>query len=247
MKAALVFLLCCILLADVWAFVPSSLRRRCNQLSMVNPKPSGFATTKEGKRKIVERTKTLVDESSFIICVPYEGVDKENTDILKTMLPDTVTAQVVKNTLMKIALKESNFESMGEKLDKENMFLFIPEGETKATYDAFKKWQKEVGRKEKEFDPRFGSMEGRTYEGQELINIAGLPSKKELITKIAQGIKAVPTKVGKGINAVPNKLGRAFGAWKDQVKDNGSAAPPAAVATEEAAPAAEEAAPADAE
>ena len=29
---------------------------------MVSPKPSGFATTKEGKRKIVERTKALVDE-----------------------------------------------------------------------------------------------------------------------------------------------------------------------------------------
>lgn len=94
---------------------------------MVNPKPSGFASTKEGKRKIVERTKALVDESSFIICVPYEGVNKENTDILKSMLPDSVTASVVKNALMKLALKESDFDKMSEKLDKENMFLFVPE------------------------------------------------------------------------------------------------------------------------
>ena len=94
---------------------------------MVNPKPSGFASTKEGKRKVVERTKALVDESSFIICVPYEGVDKENTDKLKSMLPETVTASVVKNTLMKLALQESDFESMSEKLNNENMFLFVPE------------------------------------------------------------------------------------------------------------------------
>merc|ERR1711907_921316 len=185
------------------------------------------------------------DESSFIICVPYEGVDKENTDKLKSMLPETVTASVVKNALMKLALQESDFESMSEKLDKENMFLFVPEGETKATYDAFKKWQKEVNRKDKEFNPRFGAMEGNCYEGQALTDIAGLPSKKELITKIAQGIKAVPTKVGKGINAVPNKLGRAFGAWRDQVKDNQSAAAAPPVAEEKAeTPAAEEAAPA---
>jgi len=235
MKAALVFVLCCLLFANVWGFVPVSLRNRCSQLSMVNPKPSGFASTKEGKRKIVERTKALVDESSFIICVPYEGVNKENTDMLKSMLPDSVTASVVKNTLMKLALQESDFDSMSEKLDKENMFLFVPEGETKSTYDAFKKWQKEVNRKDKEFNPRFGAMEGNLYEGQALTDIAGLPSKKELITKIAQGIKAVPTKVGRGINAVPNKLGRAFGAWKDQIKDNGST-PPAA--SEEAPPAA---------
>merc|ERR1711907_125203 len=185
------------------------------------------------------------DESSFIICVPYEGVDKENTDKLKSMLPETVTASVVKNTLMKLALQESDFESMSEKLNKENMFLFVPEGETKATFDAFKKWQKEVNRKDKEFNPKFGAMEGNCYEGQALTDIAGLPSQKELITKIAQGIKAVPTKVGKGINTVPNKLGRAFGAWRDQIKDNGSAAEPPAAKEEAQATVAEEAAPAE--
>merc|ERR1719231_1435758 len=136
---------------------------------------------------------------------------------------------------MKLAIKDSPFEGMAEKLTLENMFLFVPEGETKATYDAFEKWQKEVDRKDKKFDPKLGAMEGNVYEGQPLKDVAGLPSKKELITKIAQGIKAVPTKVGRGINAVPNKLGRAFGAWKDQIKDNGST-PPAA--SEEAPPAA---------
>jgi len=49
--------------------------------------------------------------------------------------------------------------------------------------------------------------------------VTKLPTKKELITKIAQGIKAVPTKIGRGINAVPNKLGRAFGALRNKLQD----------------------------
>lgn len=68
----------------------------------IAPKPSGFATTKAGKTAILERTKKLVSESSFIITVPYEGVNKEDTDILKKMLPEPVTASVVKNSLMKL-------------------------------------------------------------------------------------------------------------------------------------------------
>ena len=69
---------------------------------MIAPKPSGFATTKEGKTAILERTKKLVEESAFIITVPYEGVTKENTDLLKKMLPNEVKATVVKNKLMKL-------------------------------------------------------------------------------------------------------------------------------------------------
>ena len=59
--------------------------------------------------------------------------------------------------------------------------LLIPKGETKSTYDAFKKWQKEVNRKDKEFNPRFGAMEGNLYEGQALTDIAGLPSKNQAL------------------------------------------------------------------
>merc|ERR1711871_1232674 len=94
-----------------------------------------------------------------------------------------------------MGLQESDFESMSEKLNKENMFLFVPEGETKATFDAFKKWQKEVNRKDKEFNPKFGAMEGNCYEGQALTDIAGLPSKKELITRLLKVLKPCPLRL----------------------------------------------------
>ena len=129
------------------------------------------------------------------------------------------SSDIDKNKILQ-ALEGSEFEKMSEKLNFENMYLFVPEGETKATYDAFKKWQKEISRTDDTHNPRYGAMEGNVYEGKALKDIASLPSKKELITKIAQGIKAVPTKVGKGINAVPNKVGRAFGAFKNKLEED---------------------------
>lgn len=55
--------------------------------------------------------------------------------------------------------------------------------------------------------------------GKDLETIVSLPSKLELITKVAQGIKAVPTKVARGVKAVPSKVGRAFAAIRDQLEE----------------------------
>ncbi len=43
-------------------------------------------------------------------------------------------------------------------------------------------------------------------DGKAVSSLKTLPSKKELYTKIALGIKGVPLRVAKGIKAVPNKL-----------------------------------------
>jgi len=188
---------------------------------MGNPKPSGIANTKAGKVAILDRTKALVEQSSIIITIPFEGVTKENTDILRKMLPKTMKATVVKNSLLKKALEGSAFEAMNAQIRDENMYFFIPEGEAKLTMESFKKWQKDIKRTDDQFNAKYAAMEGQVYVGKTVEAIANLPTKKELITKIAQGIKAVPTKVGRGVKAVPNKLGRAIAAIKNKLEEEG--------------------------
>lgn len=186
---------------------------------MKNPKPSGFANTKAGKVAILERTKKLVDQSAIIITVPFQGVTKEQTDMLRKTLPKATKASIVKNALFKKSVENTPFEPLSENLRDETMFLFIPDGESKPTYEAFKKWAKEVKRTEPEFSPREGAMEGQLYSGKSLDAVVNLPTKLELITKIAQGIKAVPTKVARGVKEVPSKLGRAIAAIRDQIEE----------------------------
>lgn len=186
---------------------------------MVNPKPSGFSNTKAGKVVILERTKNLIDTSAMIITVPIEGVSKENVDILRKSLPKKTKASVIKNAIFRIAIKGTNFEPLTPTLGDETMYLFIQEGDAKETFESFKKWQKEVKRNEDKFNAKAGAIEGILAVGADLDTVVNLPTKLELITKIAQGIKAVPTKVAKGIKAVPNKLGRAFAAVRDQLEE----------------------------
>ena len=75
-------------------------------------------------------------------------------------------------------------------------------------------------------------MENIVVTGKELEQVVGLPTKLELITKVAQGIKAVPTKVAKGVKAVPSKLGRAFAAIRDQLEEKAKASAEPAPAPE---------------
>ena len=49
-------------------------------------------------------------------------------------------------------------------------------------------------------------MEGRALSTADLDAITELPTKEELIARIAGAINAVPTKLAVGTNAVPKKL-----------------------------------------
>lgn len=207
---------------------------------MANPKPSGFANTKAGKTAILNRTKALIESSNLIISIPIDGVSKEKVDFLRKELPKSTKASVVKNSLMRLAVADSPFAPLADTLRDENMFLFIVEGEAKATYDGLKKWRKEVKRTDPEFDAKFAVMEGVLYPTKSIESVVNLPTKKELITKIAMGIKAVPTKLGRGIKAVPNKLGRAINAIKIKLEEEASAAGAPAAEVVEEAPAAVE-------
>jgi large subunit ribosomal protein L10 len=184
-----------------------------------NPVASGFASSRAGKTTILERTKVLIDTSELIVTMPFDSTTVEQIDMLRKSLPEGTKASVVKNSLMKIAVKDTAFSSIADQEDlrRSNIFFFIPEGEAKPTFKAFKAWKKEANKKD--LEPKFGIMEGIVFRGERLEAVANLPTKLELITKIAQGIKAVPTKVGRGISAVPNKLGRAFGALKDKIAE----------------------------
>jgi len=49
-------------------------------------------------------------------------------------------------------------------------------------------------------------MEGRALSLQDIQALKDLPTKEQLMARIAGGIKAVPTQLAVGLNAVPKKL-----------------------------------------
>lgn len=189
---------------------------------MLAPKPSGFASTKEGKAVVIEKAKHLVDNAGFIIIAPIEGVKKENIDLLRQTLPTSTKAHVVKNALMRIAVKGTKYECLTPHLKQESIYFFIPEGEQKKTFQAYKKWQDEVKRTEPEFNARIGVLEGVVYTEKDIEVAVNLPTRKELMTQVAIAIRMVPTKLGRSLNAVPTKVARAVNAVKEKQEKESS-------------------------
>lgn len=90
---------------------------------------------------------------------------------------------------------------MTQFLKDSSAFLLVKDdlgGAIKA-YEAFQKDTKKT-------ELRGGVMEGRALNNNDLEAITNLPSKEELIARIAGAINAIPTKLAVGTKAVPTKL-----------------------------------------
>lgn len=170
---------------------------------------SGYATSLDGKKQRVDTLKGLLDSSEFIFSVPANSITVSEVQSLRRSLPEGTTMSVVKNKLMSRACEGTDYEEAVTGLVKgANMWFFIEEdiGGTVKAFDAF---AKDTGKKETH-EILGGVVEGTVYDQGGVRAISKLPSKLELIAKIAGGIKAVPTKLGRVIKANPEKLARAI-------------------------------------
>lgn len=175
-----------------------------------SPKPSGINSTPAGKAVVIERTKRYMEGAKMIIVVPFQGVTKENTDLLKKALPSGVKASMVKNALLRKCVEGTDFAPVAEDLKYENMFLFCPEGTTSATYAEFQKWQKEVKRTEPEFDAKVVVLENQKFTGEEMVEMVNLPTKNDLIARLCRALMEPATQLARVLQAVADKYGTTF-------------------------------------
>jgi len=179
---------------------------------------SKFATSREGKVERVDSVKKLLESTQMIVKVQADKLTVKQVSLLRRALPTGVTAQVVKNTLMARACEGTAFEpATAEMLTGSNMWFFIEE-DIGGTVKAFNQFLKENNKKD--YHTILGGViEGVAYDGAGVDAISKLPSKLELIARIAGGIKAVPTKVARVVKAPGSKLARAIKLATD--KQNG--------------------------
>jgi large subunit ribosomal protein L10 len=177
----------------------------------------GGATTLEGKKETVSAVKELLDSSEMIFTVPASGITVSEVQSLRRSLPEGTSMKVVKNKLMARAIEGTDYEPVGDMLKGANMWFFIEE-DIGGSVKSFNAFTKEYGKKETHAIIG-GNIEGTNYDAAGVDAISKLPSKIELITRIAGSIKAVPTKVARVVKAPGMKVARAI---KLAGEENGS-------------------------
>ena len=169
---------------------------------------SGFSTTLEGKHSRVGGLKERIDASQMVFTCPAGGLSVAQTQSLRRSLPEGSSVSVVKNTLMARALEGTDYDIATDLAKGPNMWFFI-EDDIGGTIKAFNSFTKDFDKKETH-GLIGGAMEGILYDAAGVKAIGALPSKDELIARIAGGINAVPTKLARVVKAPNSKLARAI-------------------------------------
>ena len=159
--------------------------------------------TLENKKEIVGELKELLGNAQLALVIDYGGLSvAEITDLRNRLRPKGAVCKVTKNTLMRIAVDgDENWQPMTEFLKGTSAFVLIEEdlGGAIKEYQAFKKDTKKT-------ELIGGVMEGRALNQDDIKAITDLPTKEELIARIAGAINAIPTKLAVGVKQVPTKL-----------------------------------------
>lgn len=184
--------------------------------------------TLQEKKEIVADLKEVLSESSLALIIEYQGLSvAEISDLRNRLRPTGTICKRTKNTLMRIAVEEDKqWQPMTQYLQDSSVFLLVKE-EIKDAIKAYEEFQKAT----KKTEIRGGVMEGQALTIDEVKALKEMPSKQELMARIAGslnavatglavGINQVPTKLAKGINEVPSSLVRAVKAVSEK-EDSG--------------------------
>ena len=123
-------------------------------------------------------------------------------------LPEGSHIMVAKNTLLRKALEGTAFEPLSECSTGMNAWVFVDEN-VAPTMKAVKALTKVWNKAGKEVAFTGACMDGQFIAANKIEPLENLPTKIDLITKIAVGIKQVPTKLARGTKGNANKLGYA--------------------------------------
>ena len=159
--------------------------------------------TIEEKQALVAELKETLSESQLAMVIEYQGLSvAEITDLRRRMRPTGTVCKMTKNTLMRIAVEgDRNWEPMTEFLQGSSVFMLVQD-DMKAAIKAYQDFQRAT----KKTELRGGVMEGRSLNENDIKALTELPSKEELMARLAGGIKAIPTKLAVSLNAVPTQL-----------------------------------------
>ncbi len=159
--------------------------------------------TREDKEHIVERLKTTLSQSQLGLVIEYQGLSvAEMTDLRRRMQPSGTQCRMAKNTLMELAVREDpQWQPMRKFLKGASIFLLVQE-DMKGAIKAYQEFQ----RVSKKTELRGGVFSGQALTPDDVKALTELPSREELMGRIAGALVAVPTRLAVGLHAVPTQL-----------------------------------------
>ena len=167
---------------------------------------------RQEKAQIIEQLHEKVSRASIAIVTDFKGLTVEDMTKLRSKCYEAgVDYQVVKNTLARLALSDTDHGALSEHL-KENCAVALGYEDPVALAKALADYAKE----NKKFSLRFGSLEGKFLDTDAVKELAKMPSKPELLSTVLGTMQAVPRNFVCLFANIERKFLYALTAIKDQ-------------------------------
>jgi large subunit ribosomal protein L10 len=190
------------------------------------------------KNFIIDEIKSRVDQTPYVLLTDYTGMQVPQFNELRNRLSGAkAELRVVKNTLLRRALKDSNLPDLESYLHGQSAVV-MGESDVSAAAKVLKNFAAEFQK------PKIGILDKMVLEPAQIMALADLPSKDVLQSQLLGLLLQPATMLARLINTPASMVAQVLKAYSDKGEPiNGKAAKEEPAAPEEpkaeAAPAAE--------
>ena len=164
------------------------------------------------KKAIVREVKEAASSALSLISVDFRGMNvAEMTEIRNLARDAGVQLRVVRNTLTKRALEDTEHACLNDTLAGPSMLAFSPE-EPSAVARLLRDYAKQC----QALQVRAISIAGQLHGGEDLEKIASLPTRDEGIATLMSTMMAPVSGLARTLKEVPSKLVRTLSAIRER-------------------------------
>ena len=171
-----------------------------------------MALSLEEKKAVVSEVSEVAANAHSAIAAEYIGIDVESMTQLRVKARESsVYLRVVKNTLARRALENTDFACMGDSLTGPLLLAFSQEdpGAAARVISDFAKGNDKLVVK-------LVSIGGKLLAAGDIKRLADMPTKDQAISMLMSVMNAPITKLARTMKEVPGKLVRTVAAVRDQ-------------------------------
>ena len=157
----------------------------------------------EGKKQIVAEVAEVASTAFAAVVADYQGLTVEQLTALRVEARKLgVATRVVRNTLAKRALQDTQFAILNDNLVGPTILAFsTSEDDMGAAARLFE----EFAKTNKAFELKAAAFDGKLYQGEEIGVIANLPNQEKALTMLASVLQAPISKLGRLLTALQEK------------------------------------------
>ncbi len=159
----------------------------------------------ELKQPVVQEISENIKDAQSIVLVDYRGLTVEqDTRLRKELREAGITYKVYKNTMMNFAFKGTDYEALTPYLEGPSA-IAISNSDATAPARILCKFAREASK----LEVKGGMVEGIAYDAAGIMDIAKIPSREELISKLLGSLQSPITNFARVMNQLAEKGGAA--------------------------------------